>query len=186
MTRPWKTLSPGDFTVTATWNGFSAEAEVTVYPGTQIPMGNVKWSVHPRPGYTKTQIVPAVPSSSGADVLELEQDKCGRSLTRAFDTKGRQVWIVPGGSGRGGAGGPGAPSTENCTGSPPPMQVIPLFPTGGRPRSAIDSGLANAHPLQVNPGIGLLCPLEGFSLASGWSFPHCPLVGSRPVLSSRA
>ena len=32
-------LSPGDFTVTATWNGFSAEAEMTVYPGTQIPMG---------------------------------------------------------------------------------------------------------------------------------------------------
>jgi hypothetical protein len=30
--------------------------------------------------------------------------------------------------------------------------------------------LANAHPLQVNPGIGFLCALEGFSFVSGLQF----------------
>ena len=46
--------------------------------------------------------------------------------------------------------------------------------------------VANAHPLQVDPGIGFLCTLEGFSFVSGWPFPDGPLVGSWPVLSSRA
>jgi hypothetical protein len=46
--------------------------------------------------------------------------------------------------------------------------------------------VANAHPLQVNPGIGFLCALEGFSLVSGWSLPDHPFVGSRPALGTRA
>jgi hypothetical protein len=46
--------------------------------------------------------------------------------------------------------------------------------------------VANAHPLQVNPGIGFLSALEGFSLVSGWSLPYNPFLGSRPVRSSRA
>ena len=43
--------------------------------------------------------------------------------------------------------------------------------------------VANTHPLQVDPGIGFLCTLEGFSFVSG--LPNL-LVGSRPVLRSRA
>jgi hypothetical protein len=46
--------------------------------------------------------------------------------------------------------------------------------------------VANAHPLQVDPGVGFLCTLEGFSFVSGRPFPDHPFVGSRPVLSSRA
>jgi hypothetical protein len=46
--------------------------------------------------------------------------------------------------------------------------------------------IANAHPLQVNPGIAFLCTLEGFSFVSGLPFPVQPFVGSRPVLSNRA
>ena len=45
--------------------------------------------------------------------------------------------------------------------------------------------VANPHPLKIDPGIGLLRTLEGFSLVSGWPFPDNPLVSSRPVLSSR-
>jgi len=44
----------------------------------------------------------------------------------------------------------------------------------------------NAHPLQVNPGIGFLCALEGFTFVTGLPFPVYPLVGSRPVLGTRA
>ena len=44
----------------------------------------------------------------------------------------------------------------------------------------------NPHPLQVNPGIGFLCTLEGFSFVSGLPLPDHPFVGSWPVLSSRA
>ena len=46
--------------------------------------------------------------------------------------------------------------------------------------------MANAHPLQVNPGVGFLRTFEGFGFVGGWSFPDNPLVGSRPFLGSRA
>jgi hypothetical protein len=42
------------------------------------------------------------------------------------------------------------------------------------------------HPLQVDPGIGFLSGSEGFSFVSGYPLPDNPLVGSRPVLGSRA
>ena len=44
----------------------------------------------------------------------------------------------------------------------------------------------DAHPLQVDPGVGFLRTLEGFSLVGGFPFPDDPLVGSRPALSRRA
>jgi hypothetical protein len=46
--------------------------------------------------------------------------------------------------------------------------------------------VTNVHPLQVDPGIGLVCALEGFSFVSGCPLPDNPLVGSRPALGSRA
>jgi hypothetical protein len=52
-------LVPGKVTVTATWQGYQAEALVTVYPGTQLPPGTVKWSVRVSPG---SKIAPAVPN----------------------------------------------------------------------------------------------------------------------------
>jgi hypothetical protein len=45
--------------------------------------------------------------------------------------------------------------------------------------------LPNAHPLQVNPRIGLLCTFERFSFVSGFSFPNKELMLSRPTVSSR-
>ena len=46
--------------------------------------------------------------------------------------------------------------------------------------------VTNAHPLQVNPGVGFLCTLEGFSFVSGCPSPGNPFVGARPALGSRA
>ena len=46
--------------------------------------------------------------------------------------------------------------------------------------------VANGHPLQVDPGIGFLGAFEGFGFVSGWPFPDEPLLGSWPVLGSRA
>jgi hypothetical protein len=115
-------LATGDFTVTASWNGYEAEAKATVYPGNEIPQGKARWSVHARPGYKETDMKPAVPSASGVDLLELEQDKCGRYLTRGLDSEGHQVWIV--------FSDPAhhdASASENCTGTPAPAQLIPTF-----------------------------------------------------------
>jgi hypothetical protein len=36
-----------------------------------------------------------------------------------------------------------------------------------------------------DPGIGFLRTLEGFGFVTRWHFPDNPLVGSRPVMSSR-
>jgi Flp pilus assembly protein TadG len=52
-------LVPGKVTVTATWQGLEAGALITVYPGTQLPPGTVKWSVKVSPG---SKIAPAVPN----------------------------------------------------------------------------------------------------------------------------
>ena len=45
--------------------------------------------------------------------------------------------------------------------------------------------MANAHPLQVDPGIGFLRALEGLSLVGGCPLPDNPFVGSRPALGGR-
>jgi len=41
----------------------------------------------------------------------------------------------------------------------------------------------NAHPLQVNPRIGLLRTFEGFGLVEGLSLPDKELVFAWPALS---
>ena len=43
--------------------------------------------------------------------------------------------------------------------------------------------VANTHPLQVNPGIGFLCTLEGFAFVSGCPLPDHLFVDARSVLS---
>src|SRR5579862_20783 len=43
----------------------------------------------------------------------------------------------------------------------------------------------NSHPFQVNPGISFLRTLERLSFVSGRPFPNCPLMRSRPAVSSR-
>jgi len=43
--------------------------------------------------------------------------------------------------------------------------------------------VANAHPFQVNPGIGLLRAFEGFGFVSGFSFPDRELVFAWPAVS---
>jgi hypothetical protein len=53
--------APGKVTVTATWQGHQTDALVTVYPGAQLPVGSVIWSLKPHPGHKNTHIVPAVP-----------------------------------------------------------------------------------------------------------------------------
>ena len=44
--------------------------------------------------------------------------------------------------------------------------------------------VADAHPLQVNPGIGFLRAFEGFSFVRGFSFPNKPFMSSWSGFSS--
>ena len=46
--------------------------------------------------------------------------------------------------------------------------------------------MANSHPLQVDPGIGILRAFEGFGFVSGLPFPNSPFVGTRPLLGTLA
>lgn len=46
--------------------------------------------------------------------------------------------------------------------------------------------VANAHLLQVNPGIGFLCTLKGFRFFSGYALLDNPFVRAPPVLNCRA
>lgn len=38
--------------------------------------------------------------------------------------------------------------------------------------------VANAHPLQINPGVGFLGILKGFGFVSGFAFPNKPFMSS--------
>jgi hypothetical protein len=86
--------APGTVKMRAKIGGRTAEADITVVPGIKLPQGSKRWEAPAIPGYHSTQIVPAVPSASGIDVYEVEENAGGgSSLIRAFNSDGRQVWM---------------------------------------------------------------------------------------------
>jgi len=81
----------GEFRIDALSSIGSAEASVSVMEGTELPQGAVKWSGASIPGCKTTQVVPAVPSASGADVFE--QTLCpDGAYVAAYTSEGIQLW----------------------------------------------------------------------------------------------
>jgi hypothetical protein len=78
--------------VTAEWQGRTAYAQITVYPGASLPVGTRKWSVKELPGFATLKTTPAVPSAGGPDIYVTEGDGCGRTIVRAILEDGRELW----------------------------------------------------------------------------------------------
>jgi len=83
-------LAAGNATITAG----NASADVTVLAGSSFPIGTVLWSYpgpNPSSGTTVTQLVPAVPSSTGtSDVFSLQSDCTVQALT----STGTLAWKI--------------------------------------------------------------------------------------------
>jgi hypothetical protein len=77
------------------------------------------------------------------------------------------------------------PHLQNCWAILPTMIVVRQFSQSEILAFVRPPLVANVHPLQVDPWIGSICTLEGFSFVSGVAFPDNPLMGSHLVLSSR-
>jgi hypothetical protein len=83
----------GLFPGTATVYAGDVPFQVTVYTGTSLPPGTVLWSTPPGPGATSFRsMVPAVPSSSGVDLLAYDDAGFLSAFSADGELLGRQ-WV---------------------------------------------------------------------------------------------
>jgi hypothetical protein len=87
-------VSPGTVTVTATSQGLSAEATLTVVGGSALPVGAMRWTVAPVAGLTM-----AAPmythrvDPEGPDLFAVEGGGAGQpTVLRALTASGEQLW----------------------------------------------------------------------------------------------
>jgi hypothetical protein len=86
-------VNAGTAVITGTYQGLSAQAEVTVYNEPFLAPGTVRWSVQPLSGNQVLQVNAGRPSdASDPDLYVFEQGSSGLIL-RAFSSDGQQKWI---------------------------------------------------------------------------------------------
>jgi hypothetical protein len=84
-------LAPGTTTLTATFNGLSADMTINILSGAALPVGTPIWSVDPTPGNFIFQMVRGNPVNPGdPDIFALESP----NSLRAFTADGRQLWTT--------------------------------------------------------------------------------------------
>jgi hypothetical protein len=86
-------VNGGTALITGTYQGLSAQTEVTVYNEPFLAPGTVRWSVQPLSGNQVLQVNAGLPSdASDPDLYVFEQGSSGLIL-RAFSSDGQQKWI---------------------------------------------------------------------------------------------
>jgi hypothetical protein len=88
-------VAAGTVTITATVEGVSAQAQVTIFPASQdgsYPPGTVLWAAPPTPGFTPVKIFKAMPEPGAPDFYSIQSRNDGQSLIQAFTADGRQMW----------------------------------------------------------------------------------------------
>ncbi len=87
-------LAGGQVTITGRWRELSAQAQVTVLEGAELPRGTVRWAVTPLPDREIRNIVQALPTGRGTpDLYSVERTVAGENVVRAFTSDGRQQWL---------------------------------------------------------------------------------------------
>jgi hypothetical protein len=117
-------VAPGNVTIFAG----GASADVTVYPGSALPIGTVSWS-NPGDGSGVQGIIPAVPSDSGVDVFGFQND----SNLQAIKTDGTVAWTD-------------ALSTANLLGPPVPDFQGGAIAYTGQSVYKLDGTTGHAYP----------------------------------------
>jgi Chitobiase/beta-hexosaminidase C-terminal domain len=88
-------LAAGSATITATKNGLSSIATLTVVSGTSLPDGTTRWSVPPTPGLEMTSpIYTHVVDETVPNLFTVETDPItNESTMRALTASGEQKWV---------------------------------------------------------------------------------------------
>ena len=127
----------GTITLSASVEGVTAEAQVTIWAAGAIPSGTELWSVPSSAGYAPLQVVQAMPMNEGPDVYSVQVSNDGaHSIVQALTREGQHLWNkllpilndnnVPDGAG-------GLVLTENNTCFPnqtDPMTIVGLSAKG--------------------------------------------------------
>jgi outer membrane protein assembly factor BamB len=81
--------------LTATQDGQSASATISVLPGQTLPPGTVRWSLPPTPGFETLMVFQAF-ASNGSSVAfhSIEWSKSSNAIVRAFRSTGQQLWMT--------------------------------------------------------------------------------------------
>ncbi len=126
-------VEAGTVTLTATVEGVSAQAQITISPAnTILPAGSVLWSDPPAPGFTTMQIAQAVPTATGPDLYSVQLSADGtQSVVQALQADGEQMWQaqMPAAVGSSVPDGFGGLIVTSCP-SGNPMTVSDFGPTG--------------------------------------------------------
>jgi hypothetical protein len=85
-------------TITGSYQGLSASAQITLYDAPALPLGTVRWSVPPLPGNSLQRIQAGRPlSTEDADAYFIERASSSQAQLslRALTSDGRQKWVYP-------------------------------------------------------------------------------------------
>lgn len=95
--------APGQVILTANYQGLTAQAQIMVLRGPDLPLGTIRWSVQPIPdppfyNFGVGQIVQTQPTPNNTPDLYDTEGSDGSDIVRAFTNDGRQLWAVQLGS----------------------------------------------------------------------------------------
>jgi hypothetical protein len=86
-------LAAGVVNLTATAEGVTAQAQVTILASGAFVPGTVIWSAPAMPGFSLQKLVQAVPSSTGPDLYATQISADGtQSIIQALQADGEQLW----------------------------------------------------------------------------------------------
>src|SRR6266478_4140736 len=88
-------LSAGRATLTATFDGQSASATISILPGPALPPATVRWSLEPTPGYETLEVFQTHPSAdSPVAFYSIKGSKSSTAIIRALQGLGQQLWMT--------------------------------------------------------------------------------------------
>ena len=88
-------LSAGRATLTASFDGQSASATVSILSGPALPPATVRWSLEPTLGYETLKVLQAHLSvDSPVAFYSIEGSKSSTAIIRALQVLGQQVWMT--------------------------------------------------------------------------------------------
>jgi Bacterial Ig-like domain (group 2)/Galactose oxidase, central domain/IPT/TIG domain len=133
-------LASGQVTITATIDGVSAQAQITIWPSGGLAPGTPIWSGSSVPGFLPQQLIKGIGANGAEPDLYLTQSSSDgtESFVQAFTIDGQQMWQVQvppvnANSSPDANGGMLVVENQTCNpGQTDPMTIVDLDPTSGQ------------------------------------------------------